>query len=144
MKCLVLSRQQMYLKGSVLLGQIPQSILLVTSYHRTCWLHSELLFTRSVMSDTLWPHGLQYTRLPCPSPTPGACLNSCPSSQWYHPTISSSVVPFSFCLQSFPASGSFPMSRLVNLNYSLTEAISKSVTLGIKISTYEYCEGATI
>ena len=112
MKCLVLSRQQMYLKGSVLLGQIPQSILLVTSYHRTCWLHSELLFTRSVMSDTLWPHGLQYTRLPCPSPTPGACLNSCPLSQWCHPPISFSVVPFSFCLQSFPASRSFPMSLL--------------------------------
>ena len=51
-------------------------------------------------------------RLPCPSPTPRACSNSCPSSQWCHPTISSSVIPFSSCLQSFPASGSFPMSRL--------------------------------
>ena len=100
----------MYLKGSFLLGQIPQSVLLVTSYHRTCWPHSELLFTRSVMSDTLWPHGLQYTRLPCPSPTPGACSNSCPSSWWCHLTISSPVV-FS-CLQSFPASGSFLMSQL--------------------------------
>ena len=50
------------------------------------------------MSDSLWPHGLQHTRLPCLSPTPGACSNSCPSSQWCHPTISSSVVPFSFCL----------------------------------------------
>ena len=61
---------------------------------------------------TLRPHGLQHTRLPCPSPTPGACSNSCPSSQWCHPTISSSVVPFSSCLQSSPASGSFPMSQL--------------------------------
>ena len=65
----------------------------------------------SVVSDSLWPHGLQQARLPCPSPTPGACSNSCPSSQWCHPTISSSVVPFSSCLQSFPASGSFPMSQ---------------------------------
>ena len=64
------------------------------------------------MYDSLWPHGLQHTRLPCPSPTPGACSNSCPSSQWGHPTISSSVVSFSSCLQSFPASGSFQMSVL--------------------------------
>ena len=60
---------------------------------------------------TLWPHGLQPTRLPCPSPTPRACSNSCPSSQWCHPTISSSVVPFSSCLQSFPAWGSFLRSQ---------------------------------
>ena len=63
------------------------------------------------MSDSLWPHGLQHARLPCPSPTPKACSNSCPSSQWCHPTISSSVVPFFSCLQSFPASRSFPMSQ---------------------------------
>ena len=62
-------------------------------------------------SNYLQPHGLQHARLPCPSPTPRACSNSCPSSQWCHPTISSSVTPFSFCLQSFPASGSSPMSR---------------------------------
>ena len=62
------------------------------------------------MSDSLWPHGLQHARLPYPSPTPGACSNSHPSGWWCHPTISSSVVPFS-CLQSFPASGSFPMSQ---------------------------------
>ena len=67
-------------------------------------------FSRSLMSDSLWPHGLQHTRLPRPSPTPGAYSNSCTSSRWCHPTISSSVVPFSFRLQSFPASGSFPMS----------------------------------
>ena len=57
------------------------------------------------------PHGLQHARLPCPFSIPGACSNSCPSSRWCHPTISSSVVPFSSCLQSFPASGSFPMSQ---------------------------------
>ena len=63
------------------------------------------------MSDSLRPHSLQHARLPCPSPTPGACSNSCPLSQWCHPTISSSVIPFYFCLQSFPASGSFQMSH---------------------------------
>ena len=68
-------------------------------------------FRGSVMSDSLWPHGLQHVRLPCPSPTPGACTNSCASSQWCHPIISSSVLPFSSCPQSFPASGSFPMSQ---------------------------------
>ena len=64
----------------------------------------------SVVSDSLRPNGLQRTKLPFPSPAPRACLNSCPLSQWCHPTISSSVVPFSSCLQSFPASGSFPVS----------------------------------
>ena len=64
------------------------------------------------MSDSLRPHRLQHARLPCPSPTPGAYSNSCPLSWWCHPTISSSVVPFSSRLQSFPASGSFPMSQL--------------------------------
>ena len=68
-------------------------------------------FSHSVMSDSLQPHGLQHTRLPCPSPTPRACSNSCPSIQWCHPTISSSVVPLSSHLQSFPASGYFPMSQ---------------------------------
>ena len=63
------------------------------------------------MSDSLQPHGLQYTRLPCPSPTLRACSNACPLSQWCHPTISSSVFPLSSCLQSFPASGSFPVSQ---------------------------------
>ena len=66
---------------------------------------------RSVMSDSLQPHGLQHTRLPCPSPTPLACSNSCRLSWWCHSIISSSVVPFSSCLQSFPASGAFPMSQ---------------------------------
>ena len=69
-----------------------------------------LQFSHSVMSDSLQP-GLQHARLPCPSPTPRACSNSCPLSQWCHPAISSSVVPFSCCLQSFPESGTFPMSQ---------------------------------
>ena len=65
-------------------------------------------FSRSVVSDSLWSHGLQHARLPCPSPTPRACSKSCLSSRWCHPTISSSVIPFSSRLQSLPASGDFP------------------------------------
>ena len=70
-------------------------------------------FSCSVMSDSLWPHGLQHARLPCPSPTHRACSNSSPLSQWCHPTISSSVIPFFSRLQSFPASGSFQMSQFL-------------------------------
>ena len=69
-------------------------------------------FSHSVVSDSLWPHELQHARPPCPSPTPGVHPNSCPSSSWCHPAISSSVVPFSSCPQSLPASGSFPVSQL--------------------------------
>ena len=69
-------------------------------------------FSHSVMSDSLGPHGLQHARPPCPTPTPRVYSNSCSSSRWCHPAISSSVVPFSFCLQSFPAWGSFQMSQL--------------------------------
>ena len=72
-----------------------------------------LLFSRSVVSDSLRPHGLQHARLPCPSPSPRVCSNSCSLSQWCHPTILSSVIRFSSCLQSFPASGSFLMSQLL-------------------------------
>ena len=64
------------------------------------------------MSDSLWPHESQHARPPCPSPNPGVYSNSCPSSQWCHPAISSSVIPFSSCTQSLPASGSYPMSQL--------------------------------
>ena len=72
---------------------------------------SSVQFSHSVMSNFLQPHGLQHARPPCPSPTPRVYSNSCPLSPWCHPTISSSVVPFSSHLQSFPASGSFPMSQ---------------------------------
>ena len=72
---------------------------------------SSVRVSHSVLSDSLRPHGLQHSRPPCPSPAPGAYSNSCPLSQWCHPTISSSFVPFSSCLQSFPASGSFQMSQ---------------------------------
>ena len=70
-----------------------------------------LQFTCWVMSDSLWPRGLQHTRPPCPSPTPRVYSNSCPLSQWCHPTISFSVIPFSSCLESFSASGFFQMSQ---------------------------------
>ena len=73
---------------------------------------SLLLFSRFVVFDSLRPHGLQHTSLPCPSLSPRVCWKSGPLSQWCHPTISCSVAPFSCCLQSFPASGSFPVSRL--------------------------------
>ena len=73
------------------------------------WLLS--LFSCLTVSNSLWPHGLKYARIPCLSPSPRACSNSCPLSQWCHPTISSSVIPVSSCLQSFPASESFQMSQ---------------------------------
>ena len=75
-----------------------------------CDPYSQVQFSHSATSDSLRPHRLHNVRLPCP--TPGACSNSCPSSWWCHPTISSSVIPFFSYLQSFPASGSFPMSQL--------------------------------
>ena len=109
-------------KVFLLLQQLDFFIFLSTfcaSFHWDCIELFAVQFSCSVMSDSLWPHG--HSRPPCPSPTPRVYSNSCPLSQWFHPTISSSVVPFStclqsfffiFCLQSFPASGSFPMSQL--------------------------------
>ena len=82
---------------------------------RCSWLlcyHCSVQFSRSVVSNSLWPHELQHARPPCPSSTPGVYPNPCSSSWWCHPAISSSVVPFSSCPQSLPASGSFPMSQL--------------------------------
>ena len=79
--------------------------------HRTKFVNSVQL-SSSVVSDSLCPHGLQHARPPCPSPAPGIYPNSCPSSQWCHPAISSSVILFSSCPQSLPASGSFPISQL--------------------------------
>ena len=83
-------------------------------------------FSHSVVSDSLWLHGLQHASPPCPSLTPRVYPNSCPLSQWCHPTISSSVIPFSSCLQSFPTSGSFPMSQLF---------ASGSQSIGVSAST---------
>ena len=90
--------------------------------------HVSVQFSHSVMSNSLCIHGLQHTRLPCPSPTPGAYSNSCPSSWWCQPIISSSVIPFSSHLQSFPASGSFQMSQFFTTGgQSIGVPASKSV-----------------
>ena len=90
------------------------------------WYTNSVQFSRSVVSNSLWPHESQHTRPPCPSPTPRVHPNSCPSSQWCSPIISSSVVPFSDCPQSFPASGSFPMSQL---------SVSGGQSIGVSAST---------
>ena len=87
-------------------------------------------FSHSVVSDSLWPHITQHARLPCPSPTPGACLNSCPLSRWCHPIILSSVVPFSSNLQSFPTSGSLQMNKLLaSSGQRIGVSVSASVLL---------------
>ena len=100
-----------------ILNKFSSSNWSYTTY-RVCWKKIQpkhirsLQFSRSVVSDSLWPHELQHARLPCPSPTPEVHSNSRPSSWWCHPAISSSVIPFSSCPQSLPASESFPMSQL--------------------------------
>ena len=95
-----------------------------------------LLFSCSVVSDSLRPHGLQHARLPCPSPSPGACSNSCPLSQWCHPKISSSVVPFSSCLHSFPASMLFSMSWLFTSGDQSIGAPSSASVLPMNIQDW--------
>ena len=85
------------------------------------------------MSDSSQPHGLQHTRLPCPSPAPRAYSNSCPLSQWCHPIMSSSVVPFSSCLQSFPAPGSFPMSQFFTSSGQSIAALASASVLPMNI-----------
>ena len=100
---------------------------LVHSFKRYKW--SSVQFSSiAIVSDSLWPHGLQHPRLPCPAPAPRAFSNSYPLSQWCYTTIYSSVVPFSSCLQSFPASGSFPMSQfLTSGDQSIGVSASASV-----------------
>ena len=92
-----------------------------------------LLFSHSIMSNSLQPHGLQNASLPCPSSSPGACSNSCPLSQWCHPTISSSAVPFSSCPQSFPTSGSFPVSWFFTSGGQSIRASASASTLPMNI-----------
>ena len=94
-----------------------------------------LLFSHSVVSNSLQPHGLQHARLPRPSPFPGVCWNSCPLSCWCHPTISSSIMPFS-CLQSFPTSGSFPMSQLFALGGQSIKASDLAWVLPVNIQDW--------
>ena len=94
---------------------------------------SSVQFSCSVMSNSLRPHGLQHTRPPFPSPTRRVYSNSCPLSQWCHPTISSSVIPFSSCPQSFPASGSFPMNQLFTSDGQSIGASSSASVLPMNI-----------
>ena len=104
-----------------------------------------LLFSCSVLSDSLQPHGLRHARLPCSSPSPWDCLNSCPMSQWCHPTISCSVVPFSSCLQSFPASGSFLVSQFFTsgsqstggFSFSISPSNEYSVLISLRIDWFD-------
>ena len=91
-----------------------------------CFIYSSVQFSCSVMSDSLWPHELQQTGPPCPSPTPRVHPHPCPLSRWCHPTISSSVIPFSSCPQSFQESGSFQMSQLFT---------SSGQSIGVSAST---------
>ena len=91
------------------------------------------------MSDPLWPHGLQHARLLCPSPSPWVCSNSCPLNRWRHSTISSSVTPFSSCPQSFPASGSFPVSLLFASGGQSTGASASVTVLFRSVSSLIFC-----
>ena len=95
-----------------------------------------LLFSQQVMSNSLWPRGLQQARLLCPSLSTRVCSNSCPLSQWYCLTISSSAAPFSFCLQSFPASGSFPMSQIFPLGGHIIGASASAIVLPMNIQDW--------
>ena len=102
----------MFLYATILVSLHSQLILNFHFFHTYISQFSSVQFSHSVVSDLLRTHELQHTRPPGPSPTPGVHPNPCPLSQWCHLTISSSVVPFSSCPQSFPASGSFPTSQL--------------------------------
>ena len=99
-----------------------------------------ILFFSSVqslsLSNSLRPYGLQHTRLPCPSPAPRAYSNSCPSSWWCYPTISSSAIPFFSCLQSYPASGSFPMSQFFSSGGQSIGASASTSVLPMKIQDW--------
>ena len=113
--------------------------------HFFLWLVVMLLFSCQVVSNSLRPHGLQHARLSCPSPSPQIFPSSCPLNQWCHPTISSSVTLF-FCLQSFPASGSFPMSQLFKFMgghkspYCPYSLLCQAILVDC-IGTYSLCSG---
>ena len=116
----------------------PQQFLGVSpcSWHQSIWparFLLLLLFSHSVMSNSLQPHGQQHTRLPCPSLSPRVCSNSCPLSQWCHSTISSSITLFSSCPQSFPASRSFPMCQFFASGGQSTEASASASVLPMNI-----------
>ena len=124
----------LYLLLSPSIPFLPMSELetLLSSTYTCVW----LLFSHSVMSNTLQPHGLKHARLPCPSLFPWVCPNSCPLSQWCLPTFSCSVVPFSSCLRSLPASRSFPMGRLFTLGGQSIGASASGSVLPMNIQDW--------
>ena len=103
----LLETQRTLMQLYLLMGQTEKNKI-KKLLHKICY---SVQFSCSVVSYSLWPHEPQHARPPCPSSTPGVYLDSCPLSQWCHPAISSSVIPFSFSIHSFPAAGSFPMSQ---------------------------------
>ena len=108
-----------------------------SAFSKTSWTqYSSIQFSCSVVSHSLPPNGLQHARLPCPSPSRGACSNSCLLSQWCHPNISSSVITFSSYLQSFPASGSFPASQLFALGGQIIGASASASLLSVNIQDW--------
>ena len=104
------------------------ALTLCWRFFKILYIHS-VQFSRSVVSDSLQPHGLQHVQLPCPSPAPRAYSNSWPLSQWCHPTISSSIEPFSSPLQTFPASPSFPMSQIFTSGSQSIIGVSASASV---------------
>ena len=114
----------------------PSFFILVFNFVKYFIIFCVVQFSRSVASDSLRPHGLQHARLPCPSPTPRAYSNSCPLSG--HPTISSSVVPFTSCLQSFPASGSFQMSQFFTLGGQSIRASASLLLISFRLDWFDF------
>ena len=121
--CMIISRSI-----HVAISGIISFFLWLSSIPLCIWVYMLLFFSHQVVSNSSWPHRLQHTRPPCPSPSPRVCPNSCPLHQWCHPAISSSVIPFCSHLQYFPSSGSFPMSQLFRSGgQSIGDSASASV-----------------
>ena len=120
----------LYISGRMRTPNIRDSI------HKSKSINIFSQFSCLVVSNSLWPHGLRQARPPCPSPTPGVYWNSCPLSQWCHPTISSPVVPFSSCPQSFPASGSFQMSQFFASGGQSIGALASASVLPMNIQDW--------
>ena len=118
----------LFLVSSASLGPYHFCTLLGSSFHE---MFPSLQFSSSVMSHSLCPHVVQHDRLPCPSPTPGTCWNSCALSQWCYPTIWSSIIPFSSWFQFFPASGSFLISQFFAPSGESTEVSASAIVLAI-------------
>ena len=139
-ECLQKEAEDLHMAFHSFYKLVPSNIVTLflhpCSTQRISWPYSISQFSRLVVSDSLRPHGLQHARLPCPSPTPRACSNSCPLSWWCHLTISSSVVPFSFYLQPFPASWSFPVSLFFASGGQSIEASASMSVLPMNIQDW--------